>query len=147
MPKDLREFIEFLEERYPEEVLRIREPVDPVFELAGIRGRLEKAGQDAAVIFESIKGSGIPIVANIHGNLTRLKLALGVKEGDLSELLRVYGERECEPIEPKKVETGPVKEVILRDEDVDLGLLPIPTYHEQDAGPYITAGPWRYTRP
>ncbi len=140
MPKDLREFIKFLEERYPQEVLRIREPVDPVFELAGIRGRLEKAGRDAAVIFESIKGSGIPLAANIHGNLTRLKLALGVKEGDLSELLRVYGERESEPIEPKKVKTGPVKEVILRDEDVDLGLLPIPTYHEQDAGPYITAG-------
>ena len=141
MPKDLRAFIEFLEERHPDEVIRIRAPVDPVYELAGVRGRLEKAGRDSVVIFENVKGSRIPVVSNVHGSLRRLRLALGMPdEGDLAGLLRVYGEREGRPVEPKRVETGPVKEVILRAEDVDLGLLPICKYHEQDAGKYITAG-------
>lgn len=140
MAKDLREFIEFLEERYPQEIIRIKEEVNPVFELAGIRSRLEKAGQDAAVIFENVKGSKIPVATNVHGNLERLKLALGMEDGELSDLLTVYATRENNPIVPKSVETGPVKEVILREEAVDLDLLPICTYHEKDAGPYITAG-------
>ena len=54
MAKDLREFIEFLEERHPQEIIRIKELVSPVFELAGIRSKLEKTGQDAAVIFENV---------------------------------------------------------------------------------------------
>ena len=37
MPKDLRAFIEVLEERYPGEVIRIQAPVDPVYELAAVR--------------------------------------------------------------------------------------------------------------
>ncbi|MFQ5693504.1 MAG: UbiD family decarboxylase [Nitrospinota bacterium] len=140
MSKDLREFIEFLEERHPGEVIRIREAVDPVFELAGIRSRLEKAGRDAVVIFERVKGSDVPLVGNVHGAVRRLQLALGIDGGDLRGFLQEYGERESRPVEPRRVKTGPVKEVILRGEDVDLDLLPICTYHERDAGPYITAG-------
>ena len=38
--------------------------------------------------------------------------------------------------------TGPVKEVVLRGEDVDLSTLPTPLWHELDGGRYIatTAG-------
>jgi 2,5-furandicarboxylate decarboxylase 1 len=43
-------------------------------------------------------------------------------------------------IEPKLVSTGPVKEVIKKDSEVDLAELPIVTHSSNDAGPYITAG-------
>ena len=39
---DLRGFIEFLEERHPEEVVRIRKEVDPEFGVSGILDRLKK---------------------------------------------------------------------------------------------------------
>ena len=43
------------------------------------------------------------------------------------------------PIEPKLVKTGPCKEVIIREPDVDLLKLPIPVWTaEKDAGPYLT---------
>ncbi|MFQ5912645.1 MAG: UbiD family decarboxylase [Nitrospinota bacterium] len=140
MPKDLRQFIEFLEERHPEEVIRIREEVDPLFGVSGILSRLEKAGKDSVVIFENVKGSDIPLVSNVHGTVRRLQLALGLRDGGFREFLQEYGERESHPIAPRKVETGPVREVVLKGGDVDLGVLPICTYHEKDAGPYITAG-------
>jgi UbiD family decarboxylase len=43
------------------------------------------------------------------------------------------------PIEPVVVETGPVKEVIITGDDIDLHKLPVPIWTpEKDAGPYLT---------
>ena len=48
--------------------------------------------------------------------------------------------RKKAPIAPVMVEEAPVKQVILKD-DIDLlKTLPVLTYHEKDAGSYITQG-------
>ncbi len=52
--QDLRGFVEFLEERHPEEVVRIRKEVDPVFGVSRILDRLEKDGKFPLVIFEKL---------------------------------------------------------------------------------------------
>ena len=43
------------------------------------------------------------------------------------------------PIPPRIVTSGPVKEVVRRGKDVDLGTLPQIVHHQGDAGPYVTA--------
>lgn len=137
---DLRGFIAFLEERHPDQVIRITKEVDPEFGVSGILTRLEKDGRSPLVIFENIKGSSIPLVANMHGNFERLRMAIGMESGTVREFLKEYGAREAAPIDPVMVETGPVHEVVKTGDEIDVNDLPTCVYHELDAGRYITAG-------
>jgi 2,5-furandicarboxylate decarboxylase 1 len=137
--KDLRAFIEFLEERHPHEVVRIRKEVDPRFGVTGILALLEKQNKFPLLIFENVKGSEIPVVANMNASFTRLRLALGMESADPKAYLKEYARREAEPIPPEETETAPVQEVVFEGDEVDVTRLPILTYHELDAAPYITA--------
>ena len=137
---DLRGFIEYLEEKHPDQVIRITKEVDPRFGVTGIIDRLERENQFPLVIFENVKGSKIPLIANMHADFKRLRLSLGMEEGSVKDFLTEYHKRESSPIAPEMVETGPVKEVIKIGDEVDVNELPICTYHEKDAGKYITAG-------
>jgi 2,5-furandicarboxylate decarboxylase 1 len=139
-PPDLRGFIAYLEAEHPEHVIRITKEVDPKFGVSGILHRLEKDERFPLVIFENVKGSRIPLVANMHADFERLRLALGMEEGGIKEFLRECSARENAPIPPEMVESGPVQEVVTTGDEVDVEELPICTYHEQDAGKYITAG-------
>jgi 2,5-furandicarboxylate decarboxylase 1 len=58
-------------------------------------------------------------------------------ERKLLERCLEFGQQRIKPI---LVSSGPVKEVIIKGDDVDLAKLPVPTYCEMDAGPYLTAG-------
>lgn len=137
---DLRGFIEYLEANHPEHVIRITKEVDPHFGVTGIIDRLEKDNQFPVVIFENVKGSKIPLVANMHADFERLRWSIGMEEGSVKEFLKEYKKREDNPIEPQIVESGPVQEVVKMGDDIDVNELPICTYHEKDAGKYITAG-------
>ena len=137
---DLRGFIEYLDKEHPEEIIRISKEVDPHFGVSGILHRLEKEGHFKVVIFENVKGSDIPLVANMHASFERLRYALGMEEGDQKAFLKEFAAREANPIEPKKVDDGPVHEVVITGDAIDVGKFPICTYHELDAGKFITAG-------
>ena len=137
---DLRGYIEFLEKEHPEEIIRITKEVDPKFGVTGILDKLEKDGHFEAVIFENVKGSDVPLVANMHGSFGRLKYAIGMEEGDEKAFLRNYAALEANPIEPVKVDDAPVQEVVKTGDDIDVEEFPICTYHELDAGKFITAG-------
>ena len=137
---DLRGFIEFLETEHPNHVVRIKKEVDPRFGVSGIIERLERDDRFPLVIFENVKGSEFPLVANMHADFERLRLALGMERGGVKAFLAEYAAREANPIDPEHVETGPVHEVIHEGDEVDVEALPICTYHELDAGKYITAG-------
>ncbi len=56
------------------------------------------------------------------------------------DLIEEYQRRIQRPLAPKSVSDGPVKEVILKGEELDLRTFPIPTVNELDGGRYITAG-------
>ncbi len=137
---DLRGYIEFLEMEHPEEIIRITKEVDPKFGVTGILDKLEKDGHFEAVIFENVKGSDVPLVANMHGSFGRLKYAIGMEEGDEKAFLRNYAALEANPIEPVKVDNAPVQEIVKTGDDIDVEEFPICTYHELDAGKFITAG-------
>lgn len=137
MAKNLRSFIKEVVTTLPDQILMITDEVDPKFGITAIAAKLAKEGKVPALYFTNVKGSQIPVVINLTASYERLALALGTS---VSDMARVYGERQAKPIPPRVVNDAPVKEVILEGEEAKLSRLPIPTHNELDAGPYITGG-------
>ena len=78
--KSLRAFIETLEQAG--ELVRIKEFVDPVLEIAEITDRISKtADRNKALLFENT-GTEFPLLINSMGSERRMCIALGVKELD-----------------------------------------------------------------
>ncbi len=137
---DLPGFVRYLEENHPEHVIRITKEVDPKFGVSGILERFEKAGKFPLVIFENVKGAKFPLVANMHAHFERLRWGLGIEDGDIKTFLAEANARQANPIPPQLVSEAPVHEVVVTGDDVDVTELPVCTYHEKDAGAFITAG-------
>ena len=83
--RDLRDFIAQLEQMG--ELKRIQAEVDPHLEITEICDRTLRAG-GPALLFERVKGSGIPLLGNLFG--TPRRVALGMGE-DSVEALREVG--------------------------------------------------------
>jgi 2,5-furandicarboxylate decarboxylase 1 len=116
------------------ELDRIERQIDPRFELGAILSLRERG---PAVLFERV-GSGImPVVGNLLASRERFALALGVERAALdAHCLRAL----AHPIAPAMVGDAPVQAVVHAGE-IDIGrLLPVPTWFEREAAPYITAG-------
>jgi len=113
---------------------RIPKLVDPKYVLGGITRKL---GREKAVFFERVSGYSIPLVTNFIFSRSALAAALGMEEKDLIPNLRQAMEkpRPCEI-----VENAPFQENVLTQNLNPLKMFPFPTYHERDAGPYITGG-------
>jgi 2,5-furandicarboxylate decarboxylase 1 len=137
MAQDLRSFLDLVRRQRPADVQVVSRTVDPAYELTALVVKLEKEQRRRpVVIFESVKGSAFPVLTNLHASRSRLAAAINAPpEGMLQAYLRAM-ER---PVPPRVVATGPVKEVVRRGADVDLGMLPQIVHHEGDAGPYVTA--------
>ena len=151
--RDLREWIALLEREG--ELVRIAAEVDPHLEVTEIVDRTVKAG-GPALLFERPRGSSHPLLVNQFGTERRMCMAFGVDRLDdiaarLADVLemqppeglaaKVRGLKTLKSIadsRPKTVRRGASQEVVLRGEDVDLGLLPVQTAWPGDAGPFIT---------
>ena len=156
--KDLREFIELLEQKG--ELKRIKQEIDPYLEMTEIADRTLRA-EGPALFFENPKGHTIPVLANLFG--TPKRVAMGMGQDDVSEL-REVGKllaflKEPEPpkgikealgqipvfkqvlnMPAKEVKKAPCQQVILEGDDVDLTKLPIQHCWPGDAAPLITWG-------
>jgi len=135
--KDFRDYLNSLEKNGL--LLRVKKEVDVRFEIAaGIRKISDNNGP--ALLFENIKGHpGWKVVGGLFATPKLMAFALETEE-DENKILKRYLEFDQEGIKPVSVKTGPVKEVIIKGDDVDLTKIPVPTYCEHDAGPYLTAG-------
>src|SRR5207253_8617477 len=150
--QDLREWIALLEREG--ELVRIAAEVDPHLEITEIVDRVVKAG-GPALLFENPR-SEHALLINQFGTERRMCLALGVDSldeagrriGDVLEMQppqglaeKVKGLKKLKSIadsQPKRVRSGPVQEVVLTGDEVDLGALPIQTCWPGDAAPFIT---------
>jgi 2,5-furandicarboxylate decarboxylase 1 len=135
MFEDLREFMKALENAG--ELVKVRQEVDPKFEIGAVVRKLCDVN-GPAVLFEKVKGSETPVLSNLFGKYDRVAMVFGVPKEDLHDLL-------CErinkyPVPPVESKDAPVKEIVIRGEEVDLRKLPIPIWNEKDAGPFITWG-------
>jgi 2,5-furandicarboxylate decarboxylase 1 len=121
----------FLGEMHKKQQMQeIGDEVSPKFEVSAFMKELDGG---PILYFDKVKGKETKIVANVCGTRQRLCWALGVKQETLYQRL-LDAWRTPKP--PKKVKGGPVNEVVER---ARLSKLPILTYFENDAGPYITS--------
>ncbi|MGH3133217.1 MAG: menaquinone biosynthesis decarboxylase [Gaiellaceae bacterium] len=152
-PRDLREWIALLEREG--ELHRISAEVDPDLEITEITDRVVKTG-GPALLFENPKGSTCQLLINQFGTERRMCLAFGVERLDdvaakLEDVLemqppqglvaKVRGLRKLKSIAdslPKTVSKGPVQEVVLEGDAVDLSLLPVQRCWPGDPAPFIT---------
>jgi UbiD family decarboxylase len=137
MAQDLRSFLDLVKRRAPEDFQIVSRPVDPAYEITALVVKLEKeARRRPVVLFENVKGSAFPVLTNLHASRSRLAAAIGAEP---TAMLETYLRAMERPIPPRIVTSGPVKEVVRRGKDVDLGILPQIVHHQGDAGPYVTA--------
>ncbi len=158
--RSLRDFISHLEASG--ELHRVAAPVSPKLEMTEIQTRLLAEG-GPAVLFETPvrdDGSpyGVPVLANLFGTVERVASGMGRKPDEL----RAVGEtlaflRQPEPpggwrdamemmplvktamaMRPRTIRDGPVHEVVLEGDDIDLGALPIQTCWPGEPAPLIT---------
>jgi 2,5-furandicarboxylate decarboxylase 1 len=82
-----------------------------------------------------VRGSDLPLVANLLPSRSLIAEALGVGEADLGAHLQ---QALRDPLDPRSGETGVCQEVV--QEHPDLAQLPTPRFFGGEGGPYITAG-------
>ena len=153
--KDIRQFIEFLDERG--DLKRITAMVDSDLEITEITDRTIKSG-GPALLFENVAGSDAPVAINLMGTHQRTAWALGVENIDdlTSRVRKLLGLAQGPPsglmgkvralgdlvsvarTQPKIVRRAPCQDVVVTGEDVDLNILPALKCWPDDAGRYIT---------
>ena len=135
--QSLRGFLAQVEAAFPEEIVRIKEPVRTHLDMSSLVFELERMGRSPVVVFEHVEGHDMPVVTNVAGNRKLLALALGVEAKDLPTAFR----ERCARYTPVEVvERAGWQEVTIEGDDIDLTKLPIPFHFQIDAAPYITAG-------
>src|SRR5664279_1625828 len=152
---DLQQFVVALER--DGDLARITAPVDPHLEITGIVQRVVRAG-GPALLFENPTRGRMPLLINAFGTAARMANALGVDTLDdigrrIADLLKpelprgVGGLRDAlgkvgqlRAVPPRKVKNAPCQEVVLRDDEVDLGLLPGIKAWPEDGGVFLNLG-------
>jgi len=137
MAQDLRTYLDAVKKRKPDEFQVVTQEVDPAFEITAIVVKLEREAKKRPVLlFEKVKGTRFPVLTNLHASRSRLAAAMRCAP---DQMLRAYLAAMDKPIPPRVVARGPVKEVILTGEQIDLHDLPQIIHHEGDAGVYLTS--------
>ena len=141
MPKDLRTYLQELQEARPNDLKVVDKEVDPKWEITAMIEQLRRE-QDGfpAVLFTNVKGSKLPVLINLAGSYERLALSI---ETDVRNMVPEYAKREGNFTPPKVVsrDEAPVKEIVWTGDQVDLTKLPIVWHNELDSGYYVDAGP------
>jgi len=153
--KNLQEFINVLEKE--NELVRIKEYIDPKLEMAEITDRISKSKDGGnALLFENT-GYDFPVLMNAYGSEKRMCLALGVKDlndtakeiENLFQLLSSPKENILDKLRllpklgqfaswmPKVLNgRGECQQVIMKEPDITK--LPVITCWPKDGGPFVT---------
>jgi 2,5-furandicarboxylate decarboxylase 1 len=126
----------FLRDELSDPVWHVRREVSPVHELYAVVKSVERRG-NPVLLFECVQGSPLPVIVGTTATRGRIAQALKQPVGRCVEHLL---EQAARPLVPRRVDTAPVQEVVLRGEEADLAALPAGVHSPQDAGRYITSG-------
>ncbi|HEY6006116.1 MAG TPA: menaquinone biosynthesis decarboxylase [Anaeromyxobacter sp.] len=147
----LAEFLDRLERAG--ELVRVREKVDPVLEMAALADRAAKQ-EGPALLFESPASGSFPVAMNLFGTRRRASWALSCEDyedhaKELRALLRMAPPQsfwdklkmlpklgKLASMAPRRASSGASQEVV--DRDPDLRKLPVLTTWPHDAGPFLT---------
>jgi len=107
---------------------RISKPVDPKYEVSTLMKMLD----GRVLLFDHVKGSTMPVIANICSTRDLVATGLGIRREELIAKL-------ADAIDhPKKASIKDAQGY--QEIGADLGRLPILTHYPKDPGPYISSG-------
>ncbi|UCE56373.1 MAG: UbiD family decarboxylase, partial [Desulfobacterales bacterium] len=133
--KSMRDFIEKAEELG--QLHRIKAQVDWNLELSHI-AKLNEEKSGPALLFENVKDYDSPVITSVCTTTERLALIMGAPlESNLTDLMRLWVEKNETKIPPKLVDTGPCKENIMMGDDIDLFKFPAPKFYPMDGGRFF----------
>ncbi len=131
MPKDMRTWIRDLEEAG--ELLHITKPVHPHTQM----GALLYQSREKGLLFENLDGfPGWRSLGMAPANLRQAALAFGTT---VEKLIPTAADWSLRRQPTQRVQTGPVKEVILKGDQVDITKLPVHVAGSEET-PYIASG-------
>ena len=138
---DLRGWIDHL--RKEGELQEIDVEVDWNCELGTVARKAFGTGNGPALLFNNIKGYGEKARCSrvFTGGLSRysrVAMMFGLpKSASITELVKAARTAYAGRVAPKIVDDGPVKEVVLTGDAIDLLEFPVPKWHREDGGRYI----------
>jgi 2,5-furandicarboxylate decarboxylase 1 len=138
VPKNLRTFLDDIRTTYPDQMRCVRREVDPKWEVTGLLAALEKRGEFPVVQYDHVRGSKLPLVINLFGTFERCALAMG--QPDVWSAIVDSADTEAAPVATHVAASAPVQEVVLTGADANLGVLPVTTHNELDAGAFVCSG-------
>ncbi|WP_404272615.1 4-hydroxy-3-polyprenylbenzoate decarboxylase [Vibrio cholerae] len=156
--KDLRDFLDYLEQRG--ELKRITHPIDPHYEMTEISDRTLRA-KGPALLFENPLGYDFPVLTNLFGTPERVAMGMGrqqvqelrdvgqwlayLKEPEpprglkeLIEKLPVFKQVLNMPV--KRLRSAPCQEIVWQGDEVDLDKIPVMSCWPDDVAPLLTWG-------
>jgi UbiD family decarboxylase len=116
-----------------QQLVRIKKEVEPKFELAAVLRQVQRT-LGRPVIFEKVRGTAFPVVSNLCGSYEGVARVLGVEP---DAVVRTWAEVVADR---RPLPTAPCGPGFDDHEECSLLDLPLLTFCEKDAGPYITAG-------
>jgi UbiD family decarboxylase len=125
------------------ELERIEAEVDWNIELGTVARLAQGAGTGPALLFSNIRDYGAnsrcrQVMTGSLASYRRLAMLLGLPpETHPRELVKLGRTILTEGIAPKIVKTGPVRENVVKGDDVDLNEFPVPQWNRIDGGRYI----------
>ncbi len=156
----LRDFIARLEAAG--RLVRVAAPVSPYLEMTEIQTRLLAEG-GPAVLFENVVREGsaaiaMPVLVNLFGTVERVAWGMDREPHQLREIGETLAFlKQPEPpggwrealdmlpllktvmaMRPRTVNAAPCQEIVLRGEEIDLGMLPVQTCWPDEPAPLIT---------
>ena len=131
----LRTFLDSLSDQY---ILRLTEPLDLDYTPTALVLELEKRQQFPMLYIEQPQGFDMPVVVNLFADRQRIAQMIGAASP--AEFNETWLRAEANPMPATLVDSGPVQDVVMTGDEVDVGKLPISRHFEQDAGRYIGSG-------
>jgi UbiD family decarboxylase len=144
----MRDYLQAVERKG---LLQTIDGADWHLEIGAITEIVAFSARPRVLLFDHVKdhAPGFRVVTNLYGSSRLQALALGLPD-DLSGVALVKRWRErshhLTMTPPREVSDGPVRENVLRGEDVDLMRFPTPFWHEHDGGRYFGTGDLVITR-
>jgi UbiD family decarboxylase len=123
---ELAKFVDLVDKKGM--LTRISKPVDPKYEASTLMKMLD----GRVLVFDHLKGSTMPMVANVCSTRDLVATGLGVRR---EELIAKLTDAIDHPKKARVIEAKNYERI-----GADLGKLPILTYYPKDGGPYIASG-------
>ncbi len=126
------------------ELQEINAEVDWDCEIGAITRKAFGNGDGPALMFTNIKGYNGPdalcrtLFTGGLSNYSRVRMMFGLpKDASIADMMQTARYFYNQRVPPRIVETGPIKQNILKGKDIDIHRIPAPRWHRLDGGRYI----------